>query len=418
MDDLLGTSGKCIGKIQESFLLSSPEEMLGMLEQKGIEGLLIINKESVDFGSVSIDKIKKHVLRISSEINVSYITAEKSPPSVPNVLIFVEARFWVMCGVKFTSIAAMVSYDFIEGNWNQAFRKSCRRSYARKHHRVSPGSIYKALDFAELLDDDHQNLDKTRVKIRMVGNCGYMPNSPCGPSLCGLRVKVWKANHNNWRGGFVKTTLLAMEVTQMSMPDCVFVSPNHLFRKDAVQKGFTQTMCHARLLGETRLITEETIRNLAKYPLANIIVDESTMLTQIGRVKIVALAASMGSRLFFMGDYCDITDTPMQCLPINSASMNIENLRRVHIPGVRRTTDIGLMELQADLRHIITGSAGGIYVLGGIAENAIVAARRFAEDAVPEDRHLSIYGVCEQFKDEFIRRMYMRNCNVSGGCKF
>ncbi|KAJ1631165.1 hypothetical protein T492DRAFT_839426 [Pavlovales sp. CCMP2436] len=56
--------------------------------------------------------------------------------------------------------------------------------------------------------------------------------------------------------------------------------------------------------------------------------------------------------------------------------MNIENLRRMHIPGVRRTTDTDLMDLQNDLRRIITGSAGGIYVLGGCAENAIIAARR------------------------------------------
>ncbi|KAJ1631166.1 hypothetical protein T492DRAFT_839427 [Pavlovales sp. CCMP2436] len=101
MNDLLGTPGKCIGKIQESFLLSSHGEMIGMLEQKGIEGILIIDKESVNFDSVSIEKIKQHVLLINSNINVSYITVEK------------QYKMW-------RGIAAMVSYDSIEVKWDEA----------------------------------------------------------------------------------------------------------------------------------------------------------------------------------------------------------------------------------------------------------------------------------------------------------
>ncbi|KAJ1629397.1 hypothetical protein T492DRAFT_1118179 [Pavlovales sp. CCMP2436] len=156
-----------------------------------------------------------------------------------------------------------------------------------------------------------EGLDYERVLMPhfIIKYCGYIPNSPCGPSLCGLRVKVDALSTNpqtlnfeksvelktifklrNYEllgplearsgkptimtgaAGSGKTTLLAMEITQMCMPDCVFVSPTHLFRKDAVLKGFTQTMCHARLLGETRLITEETSRNMAKYPPANILI--------------------------------------------------------------------------------------------------------------------------------------------------
>ncbi|KAJ1635612.1 hypothetical protein T492DRAFT_835916 [Pavlovales sp. CCMP2436] len=297
----------------------------------------------------------------------------------------------------------MVSYDSIEVKWDEAsyVKENGIRHFAKavgaECFQIT-GTIEKAYDFAELLRDDPENLDTTRVKIRMIGsscieiehpvngvNTTAHVSGPCGPSICGLRVKVDALSTNpqtltfettdelkilfklrsykllgpleavsgkptimTGAAGSGKTTLLAMEVTHMSMLDCVFLSPTHLFRKDAVQKGFKQTMCHARLLGETRLITEETSRNLARYPPANII---------IGRVKIEALAASMGSRLFFMGDYCDITDTPMQCPPINSASMNTENLRRVHIPGVRQTTDINLLDLQNDLRRIITGSA-------------------------------------------------------------
>ncbi|KAJ1618439.1 hypothetical protein T492DRAFT_849339 [Pavlovales sp. CCMP2436] len=228
----------------------------------------------------------------------------------------------------------MVSYDSIEVKWDEAsyVKENGIRHFAKAvgaGMRASTtecfqitGSIDKAFDFAELFDDDHQNLDKTRLKIRMVGSeCIEIEHPVNGVNttahVSGLRIypqqPVWtkpmrvkgqdmfKLRNHQLLGplearsgkltimtgavGLGKTTLLAMEVTQMSMPDYVFVSPTHLFRKDAVQKGFTQTMCHARLLGETRLITEETSRNLAKYPPANIIVDESTMLTQIGRVQ-------------------------------------------------------------------------------------------------------------------------------------
>ncbi|KAJ1626741.1 hypothetical protein T492DRAFT_842920 [Pavlovales sp. CCMP2436] len=224
MNDLLGTPGKCIGKIQESFLLSSHGEMIGMLEQKGIEGILIIYKESVDFDSVSIEKIKQHVLLINSNINVSYITVEK------------QYKMW-------RGIAAMVSYDSIEVKWDESshVKENGIRHFAKavgaECFQIT-GTIEKVYDFAELLRDDPENLDTTRVKIRMIGSscieiehpvngvnttahvsgartdgvycireegldyesllmphflikdCGYIPNSPCGPSICGLRVKV------------------------------------------------------------------------------------------------------------------------------------------------------------------------------------------------------------------------------------
>ncbi|KAJ1619606.1 hypothetical protein T492DRAFT_848435 [Pavlovales sp. CCMP2436] len=388
-------------------------------------------------------------------------------PSAPNVITFIEARFWVMCGVEFDGIAAMVSYDSVEIKWDET--SYVVENGIRHYAKAITGSMEIAHEFAELAAND-PNLDDSRVKIRIVGNgcieiehpaviqsfllptclelvkdeiyclgeegidydrllmphfttknCGYVPNSFYAPSLCGLKVKVDALSTNKQTldfkiiddlktmfklrnydllspleaslgkptimtgaAGSGKTTLLAMEVTQMSMPDCA---------RRNTKKGFTQTMCHARLLRETRLITEEKSRNLVKNSPANIIVDESTMLTQIGRMKFEALAAKMGSRLFFMGDYCDKTNTPMQCPPINSASMNIENLRRVHISGVKRTSDAGLNELQEELRNIRTGSAGGIYVLGGLGENAIVAARRVVEDSVPDHKHLSIYGM-------------------------
>ncbi|KAJ1617201.1 hypothetical protein T492DRAFT_850271 [Pavlovales sp. CCMP2436] len=146
MEDLMGTLGKCIGKIKESFLLSSQEEMLGMLEQKESEGILIINKDSVDFTHGGIDK--RHVLRINKELDTFFISDEK-------------ARFWVMCCVKFDGIAAVII-----------------------------GSIDKAYEFAKLAATD-PDLDELRVKIRIVGNgCIEIEHPLYTPSLCGLTVKV------------------------------------------------------------------------------------------------------------------------------------------------------------------------------------------------------------------------------------
>ncbi|KAJ1625114.1 hypothetical protein T492DRAFT_844215 [Pavlovales sp. CCMP2436] len=322
----------------------------------------------------------------------------------PNVITSIEARFWVMCGVKFTGIAAMAVGAGMRASTTECFHIT--------------GSIEKAYEFAELAAND-PNLDDSRVKIRIIGthesgyitsaqriqaviqsfllpsslelvtdgvyclreegldydrllmphfvlkNCGYIPNSFYTPSLCGLHVKVDALSTN-------KQTLDFENLDELKT---LFKLRNYDPRGPfEASSGKPAIMTGAAGSGVTRLITEEKSRNLNEYPPANIIVDESTMLTQIARMKIEALAAQMGSRLFFTGDYCDKTNAPMQCPPINSASMNIENLRRVHISGVKRTSDAGLIELQEESRNIITGSAGGIYVLGGLGENFIVAA--------------------------------------------
>ncbi|KAJ1637242.1 hypothetical protein T492DRAFT_834609 [Pavlovales sp. CCMP2436] len=135
-------------------LLGTPEKMFDMLEQKGIEGLFIIDKESVDFDHVNF--------------YINLLHQHQSSPSAPNVLIFVEARFLVMCGVKFAGIAAMVSYDSIEIKWDETSHvaENGIRHYAKA---VGAGSTEKAYEFAELAAND-QNLDNTRVKIIIVGS--------------------------------------------------------------------------------------------------------------------------------------------------------------------------------------------------------------------------------------------------------
>jgi hypothetical protein len=53
MGSLLSKPGHCIGKIQEAFAVSSLDEMLEMLAAPGIEGLIYIDRTSVDYAELS-----------------------------------------------------------------------------------------------------------------------------------------------------------------------------------------------------------------------------------------------------------------------------------------------------------------------------------------------------------------------------
>ncbi|KAJ1615817.1 hypothetical protein T492DRAFT_896762 [Pavlovales sp. CCMP2436] len=92
----------------------------------------------------------------------------------------------------------------------------------------------------------------------------------------------------------------------------------------------------------------------------------------------------------------------MQCQPIDSASMNLDGLRRFHVKGVKRTCDQVLMAIQEGLRYIISNTAGGLFFAGGYDKepvDAILEARKFIEDAIPEEQHCSVYKVCEEIED-------------------
>ncbi|KAJ1626392.1 hypothetical protein T492DRAFT_843224 [Pavlovales sp. CCMP2436] len=211
MDEFLGTPGMCIGKIQESFLLASQEEMHAMLAQKGLEGLVTIKKDSVYFTQVKTDKLMAFVLRINPEFDTQFITVEKiretmepctwdlysgrvlprSLPSAPSVLTFIEARFWAMCGVKFDGLAAIVSYNNIKIEWDsynnikiewdssshvsengirhyaKAVGAGMRTSITERFQLT--GSVIQAEEFAALAADD-PNLDALRIKIRSIGS--------------------------------------------------------------------------------------------------------------------------------------------------------------------------------------------------------------------------------------------------------
>ncbi|KAJ1622449.1 hypothetical protein T492DRAFT_1062599 [Pavlovales sp. CCMP2436] len=100
----------------------------------------------------------------------------------------------------------------------------------------------------------------------------------------------------------------------------------------------------------------------------------------------------------------------MQCQPVDSASMNIECLRRYHVEGVKRTIDPLLMSIQEGLRYIIANTSGGLFFAAGYGGqeqgqeasgpvDAIIEARKFICEAVPEEQHSSVYKVCSEMAD-------------------
>jgi hypothetical protein len=263
----------------------------------------------------------------------------------------------------------------------------------------------------ESVDYSRQLLPHVSVK-----SSGVMPAVKNGNSLCGLRVNMEdlgscpdfdqphkvakefnKRNHEllgpfdhgmepsiiTGAAGSGKTTLMHMT----SLPDAAFCSPTHLLRVDAAEK-FDQTMCHARLAGSARPITGKYGRSLENYPPGNLIVDEATMLTQKDRLKIEELAKTWGSRLFYLGDYHETFNTPMQCSPIDFPSMTTIGLRRFHVDGVKRTSDPMLLKLQSMVRKITQTTAGGYYLMGDL------------KPAVELVQHLIVTGIEKKHEEQ------------------
>ncbi|KAJ1634263.1 hypothetical protein T492DRAFT_975023 [Pavlovales sp. CCMP2436] len=127
----------------------------------------------------------------------------------------------------------------------------------------------------------------------------------------------------------------------------------------------------------------------------------------------------------------------MQCQPVDSASMNIECLRRYHVEGVKRTSDPLLMSIQEGLRYIVANTAGGLFFSGGYGGqgqvqeqeqeqgqgqgqeapgpvDAIIEARKFICEAVPEEQHSSVYKVCSEVADGDVILAATRFCPHCG----
>ncbi|KAJ1616930.1 hypothetical protein T492DRAFT_1152157 [Pavlovales sp. CCMP2436] len=101
-------------------------------------------------------------------------------PTVPKILTFPEARFWLMCGVTFEAHIAMVSFDSVPISWDETShtKEGGIRHYAKavgvgmstslssRFHMC--GTEVQAQQYYALALED-PNLDETRVHIRTVG---------------------------------------------------------------------------------------------------------------------------------------------------------------------------------------------------------------------------------------------------------
>ncbi|KAJ1625054.1 hypothetical protein T492DRAFT_1042695 [Pavlovales sp. CCMP2436] len=96
----------------------------------------------------------------------------------------------------------------------------------------------------------------------------------------------------------------------------------------------------------------------------------------------------------------------MQCQPVDSASMNLEGLRRYHVEGVKRTSDPLLMSIQEGLRYVIANTSGGLFFAGGYGGADPV-------DAVIEARN-SVYKVCEEMQNGDVILAATRVCPHCG----
>ncbi|KAJ1621262.1 hypothetical protein T492DRAFT_847170 [Pavlovales sp. CCMP2436] len=125
----MGSEGLCMGKVAESFIITSQQEMVDMLQAKGLEGLLVIDQDSVDLTGINAVEMEEHLRTFDEGLDLSGLTTEKVADTIkrlytinvadveetrfPRVLTFIEARFLMACGVRFNGLIALVSYSLI-----------------------------------------------------------------------------------------------------------------------------------------------------------------------------------------------------------------------------------------------------------------------------------------------------------------
>ncbi|KAJ1625604.1 hypothetical protein T492DRAFT_1038537 [Pavlovales sp. CCMP2436] len=77
------------------------------------------------------------------------------------------------------------------------------------------------------------------------------------------------------------------------------------------------------------------------------------------------------------------------------------------------------MSIQEGLRYIITNTAGGLFFAGGygggqVPVDAVIEARKFICEAIPEEQHSSLYKVCEDMTDGDVILAATRVCPHCG----
>ncbi|KAJ1639395.1 hypothetical protein T492DRAFT_1118006 [Pavlovales sp. CCMP2436] len=192
----MGSEGMCMGKVAESFLITSQQEMIDMLNASGIEGLLVIDQNSVNLTGINAIEMKNHFRNFDDNLDLSRLTNEKVADTIkrlytinvvdeeetrlPRVLTFIEARFLIACGVSFTGLIALVSYSLIPIEFTEeSYEKYGNIAHYAKavglgmhihcNNRVHiNGSEHTAQQFFAMAKGDPR-LNKERIQIRTLG---------------------------------------------------------------------------------------------------------------------------------------------------------------------------------------------------------------------------------------------------------
>ncbi|KAJ1634051.1 hypothetical protein T492DRAFT_837106 [Pavlovales sp. CCMP2436] len=177
----MGSEGLCMGKVAESFLITSQQEMIDMLNASGIEGLLVIDQNSVNLTGINAIEMENHFRNFDDNLDLSRLTNEKVADTIkrlytiivadeeetrlPRVLTFIEARFLIACGVSFTGLIALVSYSLIPIEFTE---ESYEKYGNIAHYAKAVGLEHTAQQFFAMAKEDPR-LSKDRIQIRTLG---------------------------------------------------------------------------------------------------------------------------------------------------------------------------------------------------------------------------------------------------------
>ncbi|KAJ1624258.1 hypothetical protein T492DRAFT_844894 [Pavlovales sp. CCMP2436] len=192
----MGSDGLCMGKVAESFLITSQAEMTEILASRGMEGLLVIDQDSVDLSGINAVAMEAHLSNFDSNLDLTCLTDDKVVDTIkrlytinvadieetrlPRVLTFIEARFLLACGVRFNGVVALVSYSLIPIEFTEDSYENYSNiaHYAKAvglemhvsaNNRVHiKGSGHTAEQFFAMTEEDPR-LCKDRIKIRTIG---------------------------------------------------------------------------------------------------------------------------------------------------------------------------------------------------------------------------------------------------------
>ncbi|KAJ1627008.1 hypothetical protein T492DRAFT_842697 [Pavlovales sp. CCMP2436] len=176
----MGSEGLCMGKVAESFLITSQQEMVDMLAAKGLEGLLVIDQDSVDLTGINAIAMEEHLSSFDANLDSSGLTAEKVADTIkrlytsnvvdveetrlPRVLTFIEARFLMACGVRFNGLVTL-KYSNIP-HYAKAVGLGMHVNCNNRVHIT--GSNHTAQQFFAMANEDPR-LHKDRISIRTLG---------------------------------------------------------------------------------------------------------------------------------------------------------------------------------------------------------------------------------------------------------